>query len=87
MTELVCDHVCMQVRVAQEAGVPIVHPDWLLACKYSWARQPEEQYLLPHYTGGAVAGPSSSRLLGPPPRAAAVEQEKQAVMRGAGKTT
>eukprot|EP00878_Enallax_costatus_P036797 GHUV01041355.1.p2 GENE.GHUV01041355.1~~GHUV01041355.1.p2 ORF type:complete len:139 (+),score=36.51 GHUV01041355.1:480-896(+) len=74
-----------KVRAAQESGVPVVHPDWLLACKFSWSRQPEERFALPHYTSTGVGPFNSSRLLGPP-KAAAVEAEKDAVMRGAGRT-
>lgn len=81
-----CCTTILQVRAAQGAGVPIVHPDWLLACKFSWARQPEEQYALPQYTGAGVGGFSSSKFLGPPPKAAAVAQERQAVLKTAGRT-
>eukprot|EP00775_Hariotina_reticulata_P004483 gene4483-4737_t len=73
-----------KVQAAQRAGVPIVHPDWLIACKFSWSKQLEADFALPGYTGGGSY--SSTRLLGPTATAKrAAEQEKQAVMQAAGR--
>lgn len=82
---------CLQVTAAQRMGVPVVHPDWLVACKFGWAKQPEAAFLLPGYAGMGPGGfnGGSSRLmtLGNAAAAAAeAEREKQAVMKGAGRT-
>lgn len=80
----------VQVQAARRAGVPVLHPDWLVACKLGWARQPEAAFVLPGYTVNGSAAYGGTRLLGPAgpasgPGRAAAEREKQAVMRAAGR--
>lgn len=75
----------LQVQAAQRAGVPIVHPDWIIACKFAWSKQAEAGFALPGYSGGGSY--SSVRLLGPTASARrAAEQEKQVVIQAAGRS-
>jgi hypothetical protein len=79
---------CLQVTAAQRAGVPVVHPDWLVACKFNWAKQPEGAFALPGYAGtgpGGFNGGSSRLMALGNAAAAAAEREKQAVMKAAGR--
>jgi hypothetical protein len=80
-----------QVCAAQNAGVPVVHPDWLVACKFAWKRLPEAAYSLTAYRGS-----TSMRLLGHHGQgaggsraaaAAATAAEQAAVMAGAGRVS
>lgn len=41
-----CHH---QVTAAQADGKHVVHPDWLMACKYQWSRTDEQAYAMPDY--------------------------------------
>ncbi|WIA15963.1 hypothetical protein OEZ85_012704 [Tetradesmus obliquus] len=78
-----------KVTAAQRAGVPVVHPDWLVACKFDWAKQPEAAFALPGYAGtgpGGFNGGSSRLMALGGAAAAAAEREKAAVMKGAGRT-
>jgi hypothetical protein len=84
-----CVCKCEQVTAAKRVGVPVVHPDWLLACKFGWARPPEAAFSLPGYAGagpGGLNGGSSRLLALGNAAAAAAEREKRAVMKGAGRT-
>jgi hypothetical protein len=81
--------VYVQVTAAQRVGVPVVHPDWVVACKFGWARPPEAAFSLPGYAGtgpGGFNGGSSKLMALGNAAAAAAEREKQAVMKGAGRT-
>lgn len=80
--------LCLQVQAAQRAGVPVVHPDWLVACKFSWARQPEAKFTLPGYAGagpGGFSGGGSKMLALGKAAGLAAEHERQAVMQAAGR--
>lgn len=68
----------LQVRAAQAAGVPVVHPDWLVACRYAWKRVPELAFSLQTYKPVAGSRSASSR-------AAALAAERAAVMKTAGR--
>jgi hypothetical protein len=79
-----------QVRAAQAAGVPVVHPDWIVACRFAWRRLPEAAFRLTTYKGAAASSSSSSaaRLLGMSQagsRKADAAAERAAVMQSAGR--
>uniref|UniRef100_A0A383VRN5 Uncharacterized protein n=1 Tax=Tetradesmus obliquus TaxID=3088 RepID=A0A383VRN5_TETOB len=79
------EHCTLQLNEPQ----PVVHPDWLVACKFGWARQPEAAFALPGYAGtgpGGFNGGSSRLMALGGAAAAAAEREKAAVMKGAGRT-
>lgn len=80
----------VQVQAAQKAGIPVVHPDWLLACKFAWKQLPASAFSLKSYVSVVGSGCCSRRLLGlarsGPGGPGASAAERAAVMKAAGRT-